>query len=84
MRTRDIVWNEILEIGGIVVKRYLSVIFIALSIVTVILGHVIDFYWSGVVAWGIGVVLLILAAYFTKFIPNDNKKNKTNDDKTKA
>ena len=62
-------------------KRYLSAIFIALSGITVIIGHMIDVYWSGMVAWGLGVILLIFAAYFTKYIPSDNQKNKpTNDD----
>jgi energy-coupling factor transporter transmembrane protein EcfT len=61
-----------------VLKRYLSAIFIFLSALTVVLGHMIDIYWSGLVAWGLGFVLLIFAVYFTKYIPNDTKKRVDN------
>lgn len=55
-------------------KRYLTTIFIGLSAIVIILGINLDLYWSGVVAWGIAIILLILAVYFTKYIPNEKSK----------
>lgn len=57
--------------GGIIVKRYLTAIFIGLSIIIIIIGNILDLYWSGIAAWGTAIILLILAAYFTKYIPED-------------
>lgn len=59
--------------GGIVVKRYLSGILIGLSGIIIIVGNMLDLYWSGIAAWGVSIILLICAAYFTKYIPNDRK-----------
>lgn len=55
-------------------KRYLSGIFIALSGLVIIIGNSLDIYWSGIASWGTGFVLLIFAAYFTKYIPDEKKK----------
>ncbi|MEI3601963.1 hypothetical protein [Oceanobacillus sp. SE10311] len=60
--------------GGIVVKRYLSGILIVASVLIIIIGNMLDRYWSGIAAWGVAIILLIFAAYFTKHIPNDKKK----------
>lgn len=55
-------------------KRYLSGILIGLSGVIIVIGNVMDLYWSGIAAWGIAFILLIFAIYFTKYIPNEKKK----------
>ncbi|WP_232334360.1 hypothetical protein [Oceanobacillus sp. AG] len=60
--------------GGIVVKRYLSGILIVASVLIIIIGNMLDRYWSGIAAWGVAIILLVFAAYFTKHIPNDKKK----------
>jgi len=59
------------------VKRYLTAIFIGLSAISVIIGNSLGMYWSGIAGWGIGFILLIFAAYFTKYIPNEDEKRKT-------
>lgn len=51
-------------------KRYLSATFVILSIITIFIGYRSDERWSGIVTWGFVFVFLLLAAYFTKFIPN--------------
>lgn len=57
-------------------KRYLTTIFIVLSAIIIILGINLDLYWSGIAAWGIAIILLIFAIYFTKYIPNEKNKKK--------
>lgn len=59
-------------------KRYLTFILFALSIIILYIGGKLQIYWSGVAAWGLALVILALAAYFSKYIPNKNssKKNK--------
>ncbi|HLR81149.1 MAG TPA: hypothetical protein VK119_11360 [Bacillota bacterium] len=52
-------------------KRYLTFIFIFLSVVILVVGLRMDFQWNGVVAWGLSFICFILAAYFTKYIPDD-------------
>ncbi len=59
-----------------IMKRYFSAILIVLSAIIIILGINLDLYWSGIAAWGIAIILLILAAYFTKYIPNDKKRKR--------
>nr|WP_269412451.1 hypothetical protein [Lentibacillus daqui] len=49
------------------VKSALSAIFLYLLAVTNLLAYWFNFV--GIVSWGISIVLLILAAYFTKYIP---------------
>ncbi|OZU89152.1 hypothetical protein CIL03_09095 [Virgibacillus indicus] len=58
-------------------KRYLTAFFIALSGVILFIGLRINFVWNGIVSWGLALICLIFAAYFTKYIPNekDNKKS---------
>jgi len=57
-------------------KRYLTLILFIISIVVIIVGLRIDVLWNGIVTWAIVFVLLILAAYFTKYIPNEKKHRK--------
>ncbi|SFE34709.1 hypothetical protein SAMN05216238_11354 [Lentibacillus persicus] len=57
-------------------KRYLTAIFIGISAVVLIIGLGVDLYWSGIAAWGITVICLIFAVYFTKYIPNDENDEK--------
>ncbi|SFB04591.1 hypothetical protein SAMN04488072_10622 [Lentibacillus halodurans] len=52
-------------------KRYLTGIFISISGIVLVIGLGVDLYWSGIASWGIAVICLIFAAYFTKYIPND-------------
>jgi hypothetical protein len=52
-------------------KRYLTAIFIALSVVILALGLRIDSQWTGAATWGVTLILLIFAAYFTKYIPDE-------------
>lgn len=55
-------------------KRYLTFLFVLLSIITVIIGYRFEARWSGIVTWGLVFTELLLAAFFTKQIPNKNKK----------
>ncbi|WP_085993442.1 hypothetical protein [Oceanobacillus senegalensis] len=57
-------------------KRYLTLVFILLSLFFVALGLGLDLYWSGIAGWGLAFISLIFAAYYTKYIPNDKKENK--------
>ncbi|MFC2947803.1 hypothetical protein [Virgibacillus sediminis] len=58
-------------------KRYLTAILIAISALIIIIGISIDLYWSGIASWGIALICLVFAAYYTKYIPNDKKKGKS-------
>lgn len=51
-------------------RRYLSLLFVILSIITIIVGYRSDVRWNGIVTWGIVFILLSFAIYFTKYIPN--------------
>ncbi len=55
-------------------KRYLSGLFILLSVITVIIGYRFEVRWNGIVSWGLAFIFLLLAAYFTKYIPNKNER----------
>lgn len=57
-------------------KRYLTTIFIILSLIIIIIGLQIDVRWNGIVSWGLAFICLIFATYFTKYIP-DKKEHKT-------
>lgn len=60
-------------------KRYLTAIFVGLSIIAIIVGFQLDVRWNGVFSWGLAFILLLFAAYFTKYIANDStKKEKPN------
>lgn len=52
-------------------KRYLSMSFLILSAIILLIGLPIDTYWSGAVTWGLALLSLIAATYFTKYIPKD-------------
>lgn len=55
-------------------KRYLSLIFVLLSVLTVFVGYRFDVRWAGIVTWTLVFILLLLAAYFTKYISNDHDR----------
>ncbi|WP_199860648.1 hypothetical protein [Oceanobacillus damuensis] len=57
-------------------KRNLTYILIGLSLVIILIGISLDFYWSGIVSWGLAIVLLLFAAYYSKYIPNEKKGKK--------
>lgn len=52
-------------------KRYLSLFFFILSGLILLIGYNIDVYWGGTIAWGLTFVSLCFAAYFTKYISNN-------------
>ncbi|GAB3045532.1 hypothetical protein [Virgibacillus ainsalahensis] len=58
-------------------KRYLTAIFIAISVIVIVIGLSIDLYWSGIASWGIAIVCLLLAVHYSKYIPNDKKSKKS-------
>lgn len=49
-------------------KAYLTYVFIFLSIVAVIISYQFDVRWNGIVAWGLAVILLGIATFFTKYL----------------
>lgn len=55
-------------------KRYLSAVFIIISVITIFIGYRSDARWSGMITWGLVLIFLLLAAYFTKFIQNNEEK----------
>nr|WP_245347882.1 hypothetical protein [Oceanobacillus polygoni] len=60
-----------------IVKRYLTSIFIALSGIIILIGVMSDIYWAGIAAWGLAIICLLTAAYYTKYIPNEKKHKKS-------
>lgn len=60
-------------------KQYLTYIFIALSIFAVIVSFQFDVRWNGIVAWGLATIFLLFAAYFVKYIPEDQGQKRKND-----
>ncbi|WP_096270924.1 hypothetical protein [Paucisalibacillus globulus] len=57
-------------------KRYLTAIFLALSALILVFGLRIDLQWTGIVTWGLTLICLIFAAYYTKYIPDEKSKKK--------
>ncbi|MFU0789253.1 MAG: Group-specific protein [Virgibacillus proomii] len=55
------------------VKRYLTIFFIGLSAVILVIGLRTNTQWSGIVSWGLSFIFLICAAYFTKYISNEDE-----------
>lgn len=60
-------------------KRYLTAIFICLSILSVVIGFRFDVRWNGIMSWGFAFILLIFAAYFTKYISDDHNGTENNE-----
>jgi preprotein translocase subunit SecY len=56
-------------------KRYLTIIFLVLSVIIIVIGLQINVHWNGIVSWGLAFICLIFATYFTKYIP-DKEENK--------
>jgi len=59
-------------------KRYLTIIFLLLSILILIIGLRTDFQFKGIISWGLAFISLSFATYFTKYIPNDDKQSNKN------
>ncbi|WP_284141696.1 hypothetical protein [Virgibacillus sp. LDC-1] len=57
-------------------KRYLTSIFLLLTAIILFVGLRLDFRWGGIATWGLAVISLIFAAYFTKYIPNEKEPKK--------
>lgn len=57
-------------------KRYLTLLFVVLSILILVIGLRSDFQFRGIVSWGLTFISLSFATYFTKYIPNDNESKK--------
>ncbi|GGA84436.1 hypothetical protein GCM10008025_29450 [Ornithinibacillus halotolerans] len=57
-------------------KRYLTAIFLIISAFILFFGLRIDLQWTGAVTWGLTFICLLLAAYFTKYIPDQKTKKK--------
>jgi len=55
-------------------KRYLSTVFMIISIITIFIGYRSDARWSGMITWGLVLFFLLLAAYCTKFIQKEEEK----------
>jgi len=60
-------------------KRFLTAIFIGLSILSVVISFRFDVRWNGIVAWGLAIIFLLFAAYFTKYIPNNKEVEDSSD-----
>ncbi|MFD2627228.1 hypothetical protein [Oceanobacillus kapialis] len=58
-------------------KRYLTALFIGVSVLILIIGLQINATWSGIVSWGLTFICLCFAAYFTKYIPDEKKSGKS-------
>ena len=58
-------------------KRYLTAIFIGLSALSVLIGFRFDVRWNGIMSWGLAFIFLLFAAYFIKYIPNENTSQET-------
>ncbi|MEN2466959.1 hypothetical protein [Ornithinibacillus sp. FSL M8-0202] len=57
-------------------KRYLTSIFLLITAIIIFIGLRIDLPWTGIVTWGLALITLIFAAYYTKYIPDRKKSNK--------
>lgn len=59
--------------GGNLLKRYLTYAFIGIGVLSVIIGFSFDVRWNGIISWGLALIFFLFAAYFTKYIPNDEE-----------
>ncbi|HLQ72074.1 MAG TPA: hypothetical protein VK142_09750 [Bacillota bacterium] len=57
-------------------KRYVTLILFMISIVVIVVGLRVDVIWNGIATWGIVFILLIVAAYYTKYIPDKKERRK--------
>lgn len=62
--------------GVLTMKRYLTLLFIILSVVILAVGLQFNVAWSSIAAWGLAFISLIFATYYTKYIPNDKHDGK--------
>jgi len=56
-------------------KKYLTAIFILLSVLSVVIGFRLDVRWNGIFSWGLAIFFLFFAAYFTKYISDKKPKS---------
>lgn len=56
-------------------KRYLSCMFLLLTAIIIVVGLRIDTQWSGMVTWGLAVISLLFAAFYSKYIPNEDNES---------
>ncbi|MBU5467532.1 hypothetical protein KQI49_11950 [Virgibacillus sp. MSJ-26] len=56
-------------------KRYLTLIFLTLSILVLVIGLRTNFQFKGAVSWGLSFICLSLATYFTRYIPDEKNTN---------
>lgn len=54
-------------------RRYGTMIFVMLGMLSVMISFQFDVRWNGIVAWGLAVIFFSLAAYYTKYIPSDEQ-----------
>lgn len=59
-------------------KRYLTSIFLLITAIIIFIGLRIDLPWTGIVTWGLALITLIFAAYYTKYIPDRKKVTRGN------
>ena len=57
-------------------KRYLTFVLVLLSVITIFIGYRFDVRWAWIVTWTLVIILLLLAAYFTKYISSDQDRGK--------
>lgn len=56
------------------IKKYLTVIFVMLSLIILFVGYRSTVRGAGIVTWGLVLICLIIAAYFTKYIPDPKEE----------
>lgn len=49
-----------------------------LSALIIYIGSKVEVYWSGIVAWGLALICLVFAAYYSRYIPNEKEQDKKN------
>jgi hypothetical protein len=53
-------------------KKNLTTVFLLLTLAVQTVGLVVDFPWKGITIWTLSVVLILIAAYFTKYWQRKN------------
>lgn len=62
--------------GVFLLKRYLTFIFLMLSILILSIGLRTNLQFKGIISWGLAFICLSFATYFTKYIPNDSERKR--------
>jgi dolichyl-phosphate-mannose--protein O-mannosyl transferase len=58
-----------------IVKRHLTTLFVLLGFLSVVIGFRLHVRWNGIVAWGLALIFLIIAAFCIKYIPEKDHTN---------